>query len=101
MNKARQWLDKHGVEYEFHDYRKQGVPEKQLQQWVKQFSWETVLNKRGTTWRKLDEDLKQTMDANQAIQAMLEQPGIIKRPVLVAGKTVLIGFSEKEYGQLI
>ena len=100
MKKARKWLDNNGVEYEFHDYKKLGVPEKELKRWVKDAGWETVLNKRGTTWRKLDDDTKNNIDEASAIRIMLENPSIIKRPVLESGNSLLIGFKETDYQQL-
>lgn len=101
MKKARKWLDEHNLEYKFHDYKKQGVPEKNLKQWVKQAGWETVLNKRGTTWRKLDDAIKNNIDETSAIQVMIDNPSAIKRPVLEQGKTLLIGFKEDEYKTLV
>ena len=101
MKKARKWLKANGVEYEFHDYKKMGVPEKKLIAWVKKTGWGQILNKRGTTWRKLDESVKENMDETQAINVMLEHPSIIKRPVLESGDTLLIGFNDADYQQLI
>lgn len=100
IKKARKWLNDNGKDYSFHDYRKQGVPEKELRNWVKQLGWETLLNKRGTTWRKLDETTKASVDEASAIQIMLDNPSIIKRPVLSSGKTLLVGFSAEDYAQL-
>ncbi len=97
IKKARKWLDNNNLEYEFHDYKKLGVPEKNLKQWMKKCGWETVLNKRGTTWRKLDDDIKSNIDETSSIQIMIENPSAIKRPVLENGKTLLIGFNENEY----
>jgi arsenate reductase len=76
------------------------VPEKELKRWVKDAGWETVLNKRGTTWRKLDDDTKNNIDEASAIRIMLENPSIIKRPVLESGNSLLIGFKETDYQQL-
>ena len=101
MKKARRWLEANGIEYDFHDYKKLGVPEKNLKNWVKQTGWETILNKRGTTWRKLDDDLKDNIDEAAAIQVMLDNPSIIKRPILESGKLLLIGFDEDQYKRLI
>lgn len=100
IKKARKWLKDNGIDYEFHDYRKQGVPEKELGIWVKKLGWETLLNKRGTTWRKLDDKTKETINEDSAIQIMLDNPSIIKRPVLIKGKTILVGFSESDYSTL-
>jgi len=101
MKKARRWLEANGLDYDFHDYRKQGVPQKEMKRWIRQAGWETVLNKRGTTWRKLDDSLKDNIDNDSALAIMLENPSIIKRPVLESGKLLLIGFKEDEYKQLI
>jgi arsenate reductase (glutaredoxin) len=101
MKKARRWLEANGIDYDFHDYKKLGVPEKNLKNWVKQTSWETILNKRDTTWRKLDDEVKDNIDEAAAIQVMLNNPSIIKRPVLESGKLLLIGFNEDQYKQLI
>jgi len=97
MKKARKWLEKNNLEYQFHDYKKLGVPEKKLKQWVKKAGWEVVLNKRGTTWRKLDDAIKNNIDEASSIKVMLDNPSTIKRPVLENGKTLLIGFKEDEY----
>jgi len=101
MKKARKWLEDNNLAYEFHDYKKNGVPEKNLKQWVKKAGWETVLNKRGTTWRKLDDEIKNNIDESSSIQVMLDNPSAIKRPVLEDGKTLLIGFKENEYKALL
>ena len=97
MKKARKWLDNNNLEYEFHDYKQLGVPEKNLKQWVKDAGWEVVLNKRGTTWRKLDDDIKNNIDESSAIRVMMDNPSAIKRPVLESSETLLIGFNEGEY----
>ena len=97
MKKARSWLDKNKIDYQFHDYKKMGAPEKQLKQWVKQSDWEILLNKRGTTWRKLDETTKQSVNQKSAIKIMLDNPSIIKRPVLDADGKITVGFTESEY----
>ena len=101
MKKARRWLEDNGVEYTFHDYKKLGVPEQNLTRWVEQTGWESVLNKRGTTWRKLDDREKNSIDEASAIRIMLNNPSIIKRPVLESGKQLLIGFNQAEFQQLI
>jgi arsenate reductase len=101
MKKARKWLESHAIAYEFHDYKKLGVPERKLRNWVKHAGWETVLNKRGTTWRKLDEKTKNNIDQESAIKVMLDNPSIIKRPVLESGKVLIIGFKESEYQRLV
>lgn len=101
MKKARKWLDENNIDYEFHDYKKLGVPEKDLKQWVKKSGWEALLNRRGTTWRKLDDNTKNNIDASSAIRIMLDNPSIIKRPVLEAGNKLFIGFNVDEYNSLL
>jgi arsenate reductase len=97
MKKARRWLDEHNVAYEFHDYKKDGIDEKTLQGWCKKLGWETLLNRRGTTWRKLPDKVKDNINEKAAINVMLENPSIIKRPVIKAGSEYLVGFDELEY----
>jgi len=101
MKKARKWLDSNNLEYEFYDYKKLGVPEKNLEQWIKKAGWQVVLNKRGTTWRKLNEGIKNNIDEKSSIQVMLKNASAIKRPVLEDGETLLIGFKEDEYKTLL
>ena len=99
VKKARAWLDKQGVAYAFHDYKLAGIERPRLEQWCKELGWERVLNRAGTTFRKLSDTDKAGLDAAQAIRLMLEQPSLIKRPVLDLGKRRLIGFKPEEYGQ--
>ena len=102
MKKARRWLDDHEVDYEFHDYKKKGIDESLLRDWVARVGWETLLNRRGMMWRKLDEERKSNINEDSAIDIMLETPSIIKRPVMVTDKDeILVGFSEAEYEKLI
>jgi Spx/MgsR family transcriptional regulator len=101
VRKARKWLAERGVEYRFHDYRKDGLEEKQLKQWVKELGWETLLNRRGTTWRKLPEGERESIDEKSAITLMLEHPAMIKRPLLDTGKKRIVGFKATEYEILV
>lgn len=101
IRKARKWLAQQKVDYVFHDFRKDGLDEEQLSQWIKKAGWETLLNKRGTTWRKLDDETKNNVDEKSAIKIMLENPAIIKRPVLEAGKNLEVGFNEDRYRELL
>lgn len=84
----------------FHDYRKDGLAAKQLKQWAKKLDWETLLNRRGTTWRKLPEAKREAINEKSAIALMLEHPAMIKRPLLDTGKVRVVGFKEKEYSDL-
>ena len=100
MKKARTWLDKHGVAYAFHDYKKDGIDKKSLEAWSKQAGWETLLNRAGTTFRKLPDADKNGLDAAKAIKLMLDQPSMIKRPVLdLGGGDVLVGFKPEIYAK--
>ncbi len=97
MKKALAWLDGHGVDYTFHDYKKQGVGREALRRWCAAAGWETVLNRAGTTFRKLSDEDKAGLDEEKAIALMLSQPSMIKRPVLETGETVEIGFKPERY----
>jgi arsenate reductase len=97
MKKARAWLDKRGVEYVFHDYRSEGIKRTKLESWVKKASWETLLNRAGTTFRKLPEKDREGLSEKKAIALMLAQPSMIKRPVLEAGGKLLVGFKPEIY----
>lgn len=97
MKKAFAWLDKAGVDYTFHDYKKEGIDRKTLEAWRKQVGWETLLNRAGMTFRKLPERDKEGLNAGKALKLMLEQPSMIKRPVLDLGKRLLVGFKPEEY----
>ena len=97
MKKARAWLAAHDVAYEFHDYNVSGVSRETLSAWVQAVGWEVLLNRAGTTFRKLPDDAKTHIDERKAIKLMLEQPSMIKRPVLERGKTLIVGFTEERY----
>lgn len=99
MKKAFTWLDEQGLDYHFHDYRKEGVPEEQLQQWISKLGWETVINQRGTSWRKLPETVRDHMDAVHAVSVALDNPSIIKRPILETEHGLLTGFKANEWEQ--
>ena len=97
MKKARAWLDAKGVEYVFHDYKTEGVDRASVERWVKQAGWETVLNRAGTTFRKLPEKDREGLTEKKAITLMLAQPSMIKRPVLEGGGALLVGFKPDVY----
>jgi arsenate reductase len=100
MKKARAWLDAHAVAYEFHDYKVQGIDRATLERWAKAVGWEALLNRAGTTFRKLPDPDKAGLDAKRAIALMLQQPSMIRRPVLERGRTLLVGFSPEKYAAL-
>ncbi|WP_298745318.1 ArsC family reductase [uncultured Brevundimonas sp.] len=97
VRKARTWLDRRGVAHGFHDYRKAGIDRARLEGWVAEHGWETVLNRAGTTFRKLSDGDKAGLDAAKAIDLMLAQPSMIKRPVLDLGDRTLVGFKPELY----
>lgn len=97
VKKARVWLDQRGVAYAFHDYKKAGIDRERLEAWVAEHGWETVLNRAGTTFRKLPDADRAGLDADKAVALMLAQPSMIKRPVLDLGDRKLVGFKPERY----
>lgn len=97
MKRARAWLDAHGVAYTFHDYTKAGLDEGLAGAWVAELGWEVLINRRGTTWRKLPEPLREGMDARTALRLMVENPSIVRRPLLDTGDARHLGFSPEQY----
>lgn len=97
VRRARKWLDSHNVEYRFHDFRKNGLEVSLLKNWADRIDWKILLNRRGTTWRKLPEKTRESINRENAIRIMLDNPSTIKRPVLVKGKKIIVGFNEEEY----
>ena len=97
VKKARKWLDAHAIDYEFHDYKKKGIDKATLTGWCKTLDWETLVNKRGTTWRKLPDEDKEGLTQARAIQLMLDNTSLIKRPVIDTGINLLVGFDEAQY----
>lgn len=100
IKKARQWLNDHQREYRFHDFRVDSLDAALLQSWVKELGWETLLNKRGTTWRQLPENVRDNINETSAISLMLENPAIIKRPIIDNGKKRFVGFSAEDYSKV-
>ncbi|MDW8847136.1 ArsC family reductase [Erwinia sp. MMLR14_017] len=103
IKKARKYLEANGVAYQFHDYRAEGLDRARLQQFIDTLGWEALLNTRGTTWRKLSEEQRNEVNnAATALDLMLEQPAMIKRPLLCsADGSMLLGFSETTYQPFI
>ena len=99
IKKARTWLDAHGIGFDFHDYKAKGADAAQLGAWVAALGWETLLNRAGTTFRGLADADKVGIDADKAIALMIEQPSLIKRPVLVGDGVLLVGFKPEIYAQ--
>lgn len=100
MKKAFTWLDAHQLAYEFHDFKKLGISQDALERWCAACGWEKVLNRAGTTFRKLPEEARQDLDQSKAIALMLAQPSMIKRPVLEHATGIEIGFKPERYSAL-
>ena len=102
VKKARVWLSEHGIDYTFHDFKKQGVPADAVDLWLSQVSWEVLVNRKGTTWRKLDSALQASVtDAASARALMLEHASVIKRPVVVKGETVTVGVNPEVWQRVV
>jgi arsenate reductase len=99
MKKARTWLDDHGVAYVFHDYKTEGIDKASLERWAKEVGWEILLNRAGTTFRKLPDAQRENVTERKAIALMLEQPSMIKRPLLDVGGKLLVGFKPEAYAK--
>ncbi|MFT2097106.1 ArsC family reductase [Marinomonas sp. 2405UD66-6] len=99
MKKAFRWLEEHKVEYRFHDYKKEALEAETAKAWIDKLGWESVINKRGTTWRKLDEETKSSMNNELAVETVINQPSMIKRPLIMANGEIHLGFNSDEYSQ--
>lgn len=97
VKKARRWLDAKDIEYTFHDVREDGLEREQVEAWLAELGWETLVNRRSTSWKALDEHMRAAMDAKAALEAILEQPTLIKRPLLDTGHERHCGFSADNY----
>ena len=101
VKKARKWLGAQGIDYVFHDYKKEGADRAKLAVWADAVGWEALLNRRGTTFRKLDATEKADIDQEKAIRLMVENPSMIKRPVVEHPGGVIVGFKESEWSQAL
>ncbi|OQW58572.1 MAG: arsenate reductase [Proteobacteria bacterium HN_bin10] len=101
MKKARAWLDDHGVAYAFHDYKAEGIDKASLERWAKEVGWDVLLNRAGTTFRKLPEKDRENVNEKKAIALMLAQPSMIKRPVLDVGGKLVVGFKAEIYASVL
>ena len=99
MKKAFNWLSENGVDYEFTDYKKAGVAAAHLADWSQRAGWETLLNKRGLTWKKLTDAERTDVNETKAIELMAQYPSLIKRPVLDTGRQLIIGFTPENYAE--
>jgi len=100
IKKAKAWLANREIEFQFHDYRKQGLDIELLNAWVDDLGWEALVNRRGTTWRQLAAEVRDALDTKSAIEIMLDKPAIIKRPLLVTNGQRYLGFSEEQYSSI-
>ena len=101
VKKARAWLDDRCIAHDFHDYKKAGIDEATLRRWSRELGWEKLLNRSGTTFRGLPDSRKADLDEDKAVALMLEQPSMIRRPVLDLGDRRLLGFNEALYGEAV
>ena len=102
VKKARVWMDEHAPSYVFHDFKKQGVPEEALDFWLSKVSWEVLVNRKGTTWRKLDAAVQsRVQDKASAKALMLEHASVIKRPIVVKGKDVIVGVNPERWTNVL
>ena len=99
MKKAMTWLTENGIAFEFVDYKKAGVAEANLPDWMARAGWETLLNRRGLMWKKLTDEERSAVDAKKAQKLMAQYPALIKRPVLDTGDALLVGFSPEAYAE--
>ncbi len=101
VKKARKWLEKNQIDYQFHDFRSDGITENQIGNWIDTLGWETLINKRSTTWKELDSNTKDAMNAQTAIQAILAAPTLIKRPLIEFNNQTMVGFKADIYQNLL
>lgn len=100
VKKACKWLDQHNVSYQFHDFREAGIDKDRVAKWIDQLGWETVVNKRSTTWKQLSPSDRDAMNAERAITAIVDNPTLVKRPLLEKGAHFSTGFKADQYEQL-
>jgi arsenate reductase len=100
VKKARIWLDTHKVSYRFHDFRADGLDASQVKKWIAEIGLETLVNKRSTTWKELNDSIKDNFDADTAVAVIVENPTLIKRPLLDTGKQQHLGFKDTEYSKI-
>lgn len=102
VRKARQWLKAHAIEYRFHDFRRDGLDTGMLARWLTHVPWDALLNRRGLTWRRLDEPVRaRVVDQPSAVELMVREPTLIKRPVYEQGERLIVGFSDALYSSLL
>ena len=97
VKKAKNWLETHNIDYKFHDFRKQGLDANTINQWLQSVSWDKILNKRSTSWRNLDPSIQQTVNETNIVDLLIENPTLIKRPVMDVNDTITLGFNSDTY----
>lgn len=97
VKKARRWLDAHHVDYQFHDFKKQGIDRATLKNWIDKLGLDVILNRRGTTWRNLSPSQKNALQRNTALELLRQYPTLIKRPVIETDSQIIVGFDQKQY----
>lgn len=97
VKKAKNWLETHNIDYQFHDFRKQGLDANTINQWLQSVSWDKILNKRSTSWRNLDPSIQQTVNETNIVDLLIENPTLIKRPVMDVNDTITLGFNSDTY----
>ena len=100
MKKARKWLDNHGIDYRYHDFREDGLDPEAVAAWIAELGWQNLLNRHSPSWRSLDEQVRQNMDDDAARKAVVSQPTLIKRPLLDTGHQRYTGFSAASYAKI-
>ena len=100
VKKAKRWLEQSAIEYHFHDFREDGIDRDTVAAWLDELGWETLVNRRSTTWKQLEPSVRETMDAEHALIAILEHPTLIKRPLLDTGRERTVGFKADQYQDL-
>ncbi len=100
VKKARKWLEANNRDYQFHDFRETPIKQQQVKDWITQLGWDTVVNKRSTSWKQLSEEQRNAMDEKSAIAAILDNPTLVKRPLLDKDGDYTVGFSDKIYQSL-
>ncbi|MDT8398103.1 MAG: Spx/MgsR family RNA polymerase-binding regulatory protein [Pseudomonadales bacterium] len=101
IRKARNWLDQHRLDYHFHDYKKNPPTEKMIRSWCREIDFNDLINRKGSTWRKLPDTAKASLDLEKAVQLMCENPSLIKRPLLDTGTAKIVGFDQTRYESLL
>ena len=97
VKKAKNWLDSHNVDYQFHDFRKDGINKDIINGWLKTVGWDKILNKRSTSWRNLDASTQQAINATNVVDLLVENPTLIKRPVMDVNDIITVGFNSDTY----